>query len=344
MTGKQRILVTGGTGYLGSHTAVALIQSGFEVVIADNLSNSNASVIEAIEKITGQKPPFFNIDFSDQNAVVQWMKNLKPDGIIHFAAHKSVNESVLNPLKYYKNNIGSMVSVIDGMHQAGSRALVFSSSCSVYGNPAINPVTEETPLLNQQSPYAQTKKVSEDLIIATSGTFPHKSIILRYFNPAGAHESGLIGEDPPDIPTNLVPVLVQTGLGLRKDFEIFGTDYPTPDGTCIRDYIHVTDLSRAHVEALRRTLSEGMEEAVETFNLGTGKGRSVLEVLESFKKVTGILPAHRFSPRREGDVVEIWADPGKAKRILGWETKLGLEEMVRSAWYRAQSAINAAKS
>jgi UDP-glucose 4-epimerase len=344
-----KILVTGGTGYIGSHTVVELQQEGFEVIIVDNLSNSSAEVADRIARITGKRPELHVFDLCDRARTLElFAANPGITAVIHFAAHKSVGESVQNPLKYYHNNLQSTLSLLEGMITHGVKYLAFSSSCTVYGQPKILPVTEQSPLLKAESPYGNTKKVMEDMIEdATRATDLH-AISLRYFNPIGAHESALIGEAPSDIPDNLVPYLTQTAIGIRPFLRVFGNDYNTPDGTPVRDYLHVTDLAKAHVAAVKRLKDDetggrkddrtggGKDRKTggryEVFNLGTGKGNSVMEVIRSFEKVTGLKLDYRVVERRPGDVEKIWADPALANRGLGWKAEKTLDEMMLSAW------------
>jgi UDP-glucose 4-epimerase len=329
----MKILVTGGTGYIGSHTVVELQQSGFEVVIVDNLSNSHASVVDNIEKITGTRPEFEQFDLTDEQKTNDFFDRY-PDlqGVIHFAAYKSVGESVENPLKYYHNNLLSTINLLKGMQVKGIQNLVFSSSCTVYGQPDQLPVTEEAPIKEAWSPYGHTKQMSEGMIRNTVKTSEIKSILLRYFNPIGAHESALIGELPLGIPDNLVPYITQTGIGLREELRVFGDDYDTPDGTAIRDYIHVVDLAKAHGVALERMIKGNMKDPLEIFNLGTGNGYSVLQAIQSFEKVSGKKLNYRIVGRRSGDIEKVWADTSLANRELGWKAERNLDEMMASAW------------
>ena len=329
----QRILVTGGTGYIGSHTVVALIEAGFETIIIDDLSNSMIGVLDSIEKITRVRPSFHKINLTDREAVHNFFnKSLPFDGIIHFAALKAVGESVENPLKYYSNNIGSLLNLLENMESKGLENLVFSSSCTVYGQPDKLPVSEKTPFKKPESPYGNTKIISEQIIEDVTQIGKINSISLRYFNPIGAHPSALIGELPIGAPNNLVPVVTQTAMGKRKKVTVFGDDYPTPDGSCIRDYIHVTDLARAHVIALQRMLRGKQKSNYEVFNIGTGTGYSVLEVLKTFEKVSGLKLNYEIGPRRKGDVMQIYADTTFANEELGWIAKEDLKSMVGSAW------------
>jgi UDP-glucose 4-epimerase len=329
-----KVLVTGGTGYIGSHTVVELQKIGFEVVIVDNLSNSNIEVLNRIEKITGIRPAFENIDCLDYKSMDRLFdKHGNIEAIIHFAASKAVGESVANPLMYYRNNLVSLINLLQLMLVFKVKNLVFSSSCTVYGQPDILPVTESAPIKPALSPYGNTKQVGEEIIRETIYANPgFKSIILRYFNPIGAHPSAEIGELPNGIPNNLLPFVTQTAFGLRKELQVFGNDYGTPDGSCIRDYINVLDLAKAHVIAVQRMLGNKGESSVETFNLGTGRGLSVLEIIETFEKVTGVKVPYKIKGRREGDIEKVWADPSFANTVLGWTANETLEDTLRSAW------------
>ena len=332
---KQTILVTGGTGFIGSHTTVELQQAGYKVVIADNLSNSKIEVLDGIEKITGVRPAFENIDLEDYNATKNLFEKY-PDirGIIHFAASKAVGESVEKPLLYYRNNITSLLNLLELMPLHHVKGIIFSSSCTVYGQPSKEhlPVTESAPIQTALSPYGNTKQINEEIIrdYIHSGA-PVKSIILRYFNPIGAHPSALIGELPNGTPNNLIPYVTQTAMGIRKPLTIFGNDYNTPDGTCIRDYIYVVDLAKAHVAAMTRVLDQETE-PLEYFNIGTGKGESTLEIVETFEKVTGVKLNWKYGPRREGDIEKVWGNVDKANKVLGWKADTPLEEVLASAW------------
>lgn len=330
---KTKILVTGGTGYIGSHTAVELIQQGYEVIIADNLSNSYDWIIDRIEQITGVKPIFYNADLT-QLEQTKSMFQEHPDikGVIHFAALKAVGESVKTPLLYYHNNLNALLNLLQVMKDFDCPYFVFSSSCTVYGQPEILPVSETSPILSPQSPYGNTKQISEQIIQFQSDVSPLQCVILRYFNPIGAHETGLIGELPIGVPNNLIPFITQTAIGKRDVLNVFGNDYKTHDGTCIRDYIHVTDIAKAHIIAIERLFREQSKKSVEVFNLGTGKGYSVLDVIKTFEKVTHKKLNYRFVPRRDGDIERIWADTTLANQQLGWKSILSLEEMVLSAW------------
>jgi UDP-glucose 4-epimerase len=330
---KRKILVTGGTGYIGSHTVVELQEAGYEVVIIDNLSNSNVDVLEGITKISGIKPLFYEMDCTDMNALESLFNEHSFDGIIHFAASKAVGESVHKPLMYYRNNIVSLLNLLELMPERKVKGIVFSSSCTVYGEPDKNPIDEDAPIKPAASPYGNTKQINEEIIqdFVHSGA-PIKSIILRYFNPIGAHPSGEIGELPIGVPQNLVPFITQTGIGIREQLSVFGDDYNTPDGSCIRDFINVVDLAKAHVIAIERMLEDKSDENVEIFNLGTGKGASVLELINVFEKVSGVSLNYKIVDRREGDIEQIWAQPDKANKVLGWIASESLEDTMASAW------------
>jgi UDP-glucose 4-epimerase len=330
---QLKILVTGGTGYIGSHTVVELQQKGFDVLILDNLSNSYLSVVDKIEKITGIRPGFELLDLKDNKKTAAFF-NKNPDiaGIIHFAALKAVGESVEKPLEYYDNNILSLLNVLQGMKKHNINNFVFSSSCTVYGQPDELPVTEKAPIKKAWSPYGHTKQISEEIIENVSKASPIQSILLRYFNPIGAHDSALIGELPIGVPNNLVPFLTQTAIGKRECLNVYGKDYDTPDRTAIRDYIHVMDLAKAHVVAINRLIEKKNKSNPEIFNLGTGKGYSVLEIISSFEKTTGIKLKYKFSSRRPGDIEKVWADISFANAELGWKAEKNLDEMMLSAW------------
>ena len=332
---KQTILVTGGTGFIGSHTTVELQQAGYNVVIVDNLSNSKIEVLDGIVKITGVRPAFENVDLREKSAVeAVFEKYPHIEGIIHFAASKAVGESVEKPLLYYRNNIVSLINLLELMPKYNVKGIIFSSSCTVYGQPSEDnlPVTEEAPIQKALSPYGNTKQINEEIICdyIHSGA-PIKSIILRYFNPIGAHPSAYIGELPNGVPMNLIPFVTQTAIGVRKELKIFGNDYNTPDGTCIRDYIYVVDLAKAHVAAMARVLDQDTD-AVEVFNVGTGKGVSTLEVVEGFEKATGVKVNWSYAPRREGDIEKVWGNVDKANNVLGWKAETPLEDVLASAW------------
>ena len=331
---SKKILVTGGTGYIGSHTVVELQQAGYEVVIIDNLSNSNADVIEGIVKITGKRPIFEKIDLVDMDALKAVLNKHKGiDGIIHFAASKAVGESVQKPLMYYRNNLVSLMNLLELMPKHDIKGIVFSSSCTVYGEPDHNPIDENAPIKPATSPYGNTKQINEEIIedFVHSGA-PIKSIILRYFNPIGAHPSGEIGELPLGVPQNLVPFITQTGMGIREQLSVFGDDYNTPDGSCIRDFINVVDLSKAHVIAIERMLEDKSEDKIEIFNLGTGIGLSVLELIGVFEEVAGKPLNYKIADRREGDIEKIWAQADKANNVLGWKANETIKDTMASAW------------
>ena len=329
----MKILVTGGLGFIGSHTVVELQNEGFEVIAVDNLSNSSIEVLDGIEKITGKKPIFENIDLREKLAVQNFFKkNNDIAGVIHFAASKAVGESVEKPLLYYENNINSLVYILQEMTNLPQANFIFSSSCTVYGQAKKMPITEDASIQPANSPYGNTKQIGEEIINDVAKVTNINSVLLRYFNPIGAHSSAEIGELPLGIPQNLVPFITQTALGLRKELSVYGNDYPTPDGTCIRDYIHVVDVAKAHVIALQRLLNKQNNDKVEIFNLGTGNGSSVLEVIQAFEKVSGQKLPYKIVPRRSGDVISAYADTAKANKILGWNAELSLEEALASAW------------
>lgn len=331
---KKKIVVTGGTGYIGSHTSVELINEGFDVVILDNLYNSEAEVTDRIQLITGVKPTLEIIDVCDKARLENFFaENSEIAAVIHFAAYKAVSESVTKPLEYYYNNLVSLINLLDLMNQFNVTDIVFSSSCTVYGQPEKLPVTESAPLQPATSPYGNTKQIGEEIIRdATFANENIKAIALRYFNPIGAHPSGLIGELPRGVPENLVPFITQTAYGLRDELKVYGNDYKTPDGSCIRDYLHVVDLAKAHVVAVKRLLEKKNKKNFEVFNLGTGNGVSVLEAINSFERVSGIKLKYRITGRRPGDIEKIWADPSLANRELGWKTKSTLDEAMKTAW------------
>jgi UDP-glucose 4-epimerase len=329
----MKILVTGGLGFIGSHTVVELQNEGFEVVIIDNLSNSSEDVLKGIVNITGKTPLFEKLDLREKMAVKNFFaKHNDVVGVIHFAASKAVGESVENPLLYYENNIASLIYLLQELQQKPEASFIFSSSCTVYGQAEKMPITENAPVQVAMSPYGNTKQIGEEIITDTTKVTNINAILLRYFNPVGAHATTEIGELPLGIPQNLVPFITQTAIGLRKELSVFGNDYPTPDGTAVRDYIHVVDLAKAHVIALQRLLNKKNLHKVETFNLGTGKGSSVLEVINSFEKVSGTKIPYKFMPRRDGDVTEAYANTDKANNILGWKAELSLDEAMASAW------------
>lgn len=331
---KQRILVTGGAGYIGSHTVVELQAAGYPVVIVDNLANSNIEVLDGIEAISGIRPDFVQGECTDMDAMRK-LFNDYPDikGIINFAADKAVGESVQKPTKYYRNNLLTLINLLDLMQEHDVNGLVFSSSCTVYGEPDENPVTENTPIKKATSPYGNTKQICEEIItdVVNSGA-KFNAVLLRYFNPIGAHPSGLIGELPNGVPNCLVPFLTQTAIGAREVLSVFGNDYNTRDGYCIRDFIDVVDLAKAHVIAVERMLEDKTESQAEIFNLGTGNGVSVMELINTFEEATGVKVPYRMAPRRSGDVEQVWSDPSKANEILGWKSKTPLSETLRNAW------------
>jgi len=341
-----KILVTGGTGYIGSHTVVELQKVGFDVVIVDNLSNSNIDVLAGIEKISGIRPAFENIDCVDYVSMDRMFEKHKDiEAIIHFAASKAVGESVEKPLLYYRNNLVSLINLLQLMPIHKVKNFVFSSSCTVYGQPDILPVTEDAPIKAALSPYGNTKQVGEEIIRDTIyANSCYQSIILRYFNPIGAHASAEIGELPNGVPNNLLPFVTQTAIGQRKQLQVYGDDYNTPDGSCIRDYIHVVDLAKAHVIAVQRMLNKQTKSSVETFNLGTGRGLSVLEIIQTFEKVNGVKIPYKIVARREGDIEKVWADPSYANNELGWTATETLEETLRSSWVWEQNLAQRAKA
>lgn len=331
---KEKILVTGGTGYIGSHTVVELQNAGYEVVIIDNLSNSSADVVDNIEKVSGIRPAFEEVDcldFAGLDAVFTKYKGIK--AIIHFAASKAVGESVQKPLLYYRNNLVSLINLLELMPKHEVEGIVFSSSCTVYGQPDELPVTEQAPIKKAESPYGNTKQINEEIVRDTvaSGA-PINAILLRYFNPIGAHPTALLGELPNGVPQNLIPYLTQTAIGIREKLSVFGDDYDTPDGSCIRDFINVVDLAKAHVVAIRRILEKKQKEKVEVFNIGTGRGLSVLELINAFEKATGVKLNYQIVGRRAGDIEKVWANPELANNELGWTAERGIEETLFSAW------------
>lgn len=330
----KRILVTGGTGFIGSHTVVELQNSGYEVIIIDNLSNSKAEVVDNIEKITGIRPVFEQLDCCDLEGLDKlFAKYAGIEAIIHFAASKAVGESVEKPLKYYRNNIVSLVNLLELMPKHNVKGIVFSSSCTVYGQPDVLPVTEAAPTKVAESPYGNTKQINEEIICDTvkSGS-PIEAIMLRYFNPIGAHPTALIGELPLGVPQNLLPYVTQTAMGIRECLSVFGDDYDTPDGSCIRDYIYVVDLAKAHVKAIDRILGKQMEQNPEVFNLGTGRGLSVLELINEFEAATGVKLNYKIVGRRAGDIVKVWANPERANNVLGWSADTPIRDVLASAW------------
>lgn len=329
----MKIVVTGGLGFIGSHTVVELQNEGFEVIAIDNLSNSSIEVLDGIERITGKKPIFENIDLREKAAVQNFFKKHHDiSGVIHFAASKAVGESVENPLLYYENNINTLVYVLQELTKLDNANFIFSSSCTVYGQAEVMPITENASVQPAASPYGNTKQIGEEIITDVAKVTNVNSILLRYFNPIGAHESAEIGELPLGVPQNLVPFITQTAYGLREQLSVYGNDYATPDGTAIRDYIHVVDLAKAHVVAMQRLLQKKNIDKVETFNLGTGKGSSVLEVITSFEKVSGKKLNYKIVGRREGDITEAYANTHKANSVLGWSAQLSLDESLASAW------------
>ena len=329
---EKKILVTGGLGFIGSHTVVELQNEGYEVIIIDDLSNTRLEVLEGITEITNQRPEFVKLDLKEKDAVASFFKEHKIDGVIHFAASKAVGESVEDPLKYYENNIGTLVYLLKGMTENNVPHLIFSSSCTVYGQADELPITENAPVKKAESPYGNTKQIGEEIIQDITKVNDVTAIALRYFNPIGAHESVLIGELPIGVPQNLIPFVTQTGAGLRKELSVFGEDYPTPDGTAIRDYIHVVDLAKAHICALQRLLEGRNKSKMEYFNVGTGKGSSVLDVINAFQKVNNIALNYKIVDRRKGDVISAYANTKLANEELGWKAELGLDEALRSAW------------
>ena len=333
---KEKILVTGGTGYIGSHTVVELQSAGYEVVIIDNLSNSSADVVDNIEKVSGIRPAFEKLDcldFEGLDKVFEKYKGIK--AIIHFAASKAVGESVEKPLMYYRNNLVSLINLLELMPKHGVEGIVFSSSCTVYGQPDPEnlPVTESAPIKKAESPYGNTKQINEEIVRDTvaSGA-PINAILLRYFNPIGAHPTALLGELPNGVPQNLVPYLTQTAIGIREKLSVFGDDYDTPDGSCIRDFINVVDLAKAHVVAISRILEKKQKEKVEVFNVGTGRGLSVLALITAFEKATGVKLNYQIVGRRAGDIEKVWANPALANNELGWKAERSIEETLLSAW------------
>ncbi len=331
--GAGLILVTGGLGFIGSHTVVELQNEGFEVIAIDNLSNSSIEVLDGIEKISGKKPIFEQLDLRDKIAVQNFFKKYTDiAGVIHFAASKAVGESVANPLLYYENNINTLVYLLQELQQKETANFIFSSSCTVYGQAKKMPITENAAIQAALSPYGNTKQIGEEIITEVCAVSNINAILLRYFNPIGSHPSAEIGELPIGVPQNLVPFITQTGIGLRKELAVYGNDYPTPDGTCIRDYIHVVDLAKAHVIALQRLINKNNIDNLETYNLGTGTGSSVLEVIAAFEKVSGQKLPYKIVNRRDGDVISAYANTEKANNILGWTAKSTLEQALASAW------------
>lgn len=340
----MKILVTGGTGYIGSHTVVELQNKDYEVIIVDNLSNSSAEIVDKITLITGIKPDFEKFDLTDAKLTSDFFKRHNDiAGVINFAAFKAIGESVEEPLLYYNNNLISLINILQGMKDNGIQNIVFSSSCTVYGQPDELPVSENAPIKDAESPYGNTKQISEEIIRDTVKANDLHAISLRYFNPIGAHESAIIGELPIGVPNNLVPFITQTAIGIRDYLKVFGDNYPTPDGTAIRDYIHVVDLAKAHIVAIDRMITNEMKINFEVFNLGTGNGYSVLEVIKSFEKVTGLKLNYKIVDRREGDLTEVWANPDYSNKELGWKAEKGIDEMTLSAWKWEQALRESTK-
>ena len=332
---KKTVLVSGGAGFIGSHVTVELLEAGYEVVVADNFSNCDRTCFEGVKKITGRADlPLEVVDFCDEEAAKAIFRKYHIDAVIHFAAFKAVGESVSEPLKYYKNNLVSFLNVLEAAKEAGGCNVLFSSSATVYGEPEKVPVTEDTPRQPAMSPYGNTKTMCEDIlqdtVKASGGAI--KGILLRYFNPIGAYPSALIGELPRGIPNNLVPFITQTAIGKRECLSIFGNDYPTPDGTCLRDYIDIVDLAKAHVYAVTRMMEGKMKKGCEIFNVGTGRPVSVMELVNAFQKVNGVKLNYKIAPRRPGDVTAIWADPTLANKELGWKAERSVEDTLKSAW------------
>ena len=340
---KKKIIVTGGCGYIGSHTVIELIENRYDLLVFDNLSNSTEISLDRIEQITGIRPAFIQIDLSDEKETnILFKKHQDAHAVIHFAAHKAVVESVLDPLKYYQNNLCALINTLSAQRENGINKFIFSSSATVYGDPVQLPVTEESEQKRATSPYGNTKKIGEEILEdLTKSDVNFSAISLRYFNPIGAHASGIIGEIPSGIPNNLMPYITQTAAGIREQLLVYGSDYPTPDGTAIRDYIHVVDLAQAHVVALKRLLEQKQESPLEAFNLGTAKGYSVLEVIHSFESVTQVQLNYKLTDRRAGDIASLYAATEQAEKKLGWKAQKGLDEMMRSSWdweqhYRSQ--------
>ena len=329
----MKVLVTGGTGYIGSHTVVELQNSGYETIIVDNLSNSTADVTDRIEKITGKRPGFVKLDLCDAHALGNFLDlNKDIDSVIHFAAFKAVGESVQDPLMYYRNNVSGMINLLNEVSKRKIDNFVYSSSCTVYGEADKLPVSEDSPIKKAESPYGFTKQIGEQMLYDLSKISELQTVILRYFNPTGAHDSSLIGELPMGIPNNLVPYITQTAIGKREILTVNGNDYDTPDGTNIRDYIHVVDLAKAHVSSIKRLSEKKNRSIIEVFNLGTGKGNSVLEVINTFQESSGVKLNYRIGPRREGDVVSIYSDTKKANDVLGWKAERDLRDMMVTSW------------
>ena len=330
---KKTVLVSGGAGFIGSHVTVELVEAGYDVVVADNMSNCDMTCFDGVTQIIGRRLPFVRMDFCDAGAVERLFSDYQIDAVIHFAAFKAVGESVAEPVLYYRNNLSSFLNVLEAARSHGGCNVLFSSSATVYGEPDELPVTELSPRQPATSPYGNTKQMCEDFLRDSVKAYPEiKGIALRYFNPIGAHPSALIGELPRGVPNNLVPFITQTAIGKRECLSIFGNDYPTPDGTCLRDYIDIVDLAKAHVCAVARMLDGKMKEPYEIFNIGTGRPVSVLELVNAFEKVNGVKVNHRFAPRRAGDVTAIWADPSLANRELGWKAERSVEDTLAAAW------------
>ena len=327
---RNKVLVTGGLGFIGSHTVVCLHEAGFEPIIVDNLSNSEISALQGIEDLIGYRPVFYQSDITDIPALSKVFEDHEISAVIHFAAYKAVGESVEFPLKYYKNNIGGLIAVLETMKSYKVNSVVFSSSCTVYGEPEQVPVLEITRMKEAESPYGATKQMGERILRDNASWC--NTQCLRYFNPIGAHPTGKIGELPLGIPNNLIPYLTQTVAGIRKELTVFGDDYDTPDGTCIRDYIHVMDLAEAHVKAVERLIGSQQLESFEVFNIGTGTGSSVLEVINTFEEINQIKVPHKIGPRRSGDVVKVWAETSKVENVLGWKAQRNLSTMMKDAW------------
>lgn len=330
----MKIVVTGGLGFIGSHTVVELQKQGYEVVILDDLSNASLSVLDGIFAITGKMPEFVKLDLRDKALVIDFFNTRQSqiDGVIHFAASKAVGESMQKPLMYYENNFFSLINLLSGMQEYGLDKLIFSSSCTVYGQAQVMPISESESIKTALSPYGNTKQVGEEIIEDLAKVYPLQGILLRYFNPIGAHESAMIGESPLGVPYNLIPYITQTAVGIREFLSIYGNDYNTPDGTCVRDYIHVVDLADAHVRALKRLLNKENTQQIEAFNVGNGQGYSVLELVHSFERVSGIKLNYKIVNRRPGDVDMAWADNTKAREVLGWKPTKTLDDMLFSAW------------
>lgn len=328
----SKILVTGGTGYIGSHTVVELYNAGYDVIIVDDLSNSELAILDQIKKITGKKPECEIFDLCDEDKLKDFLlRHTDISGVIHFAASKAVGESVRLPLKYYKNNLYSLINLLENLK--GKTNFVFSSSCTVYGQPEVLPVTEEAPIQKAESPYGNTKQICEEILTDYAKVNEELNVVaLRYFNPVGAHETGLIGELPIGVPNCLVPFITQSAIGKRGPITVYGDDYDTPDGSAVRDYIHVVDLAKAHVSAIKRLESGVANDNYEVFNLGTGKGSSVLEVIKAFESSTGEKLNYTMGARRSGDVEKVWGDVTKSSQVLGWKAELGIEDMMKSAW------------